>query len=49
VGGVSEEGGEGNILIEQVREGKNIYMWSFTIPILHQTLNYSVAKIEMNG
>ena len=30
-----EEGGQGNILIEQVREGRNIYIWVFTIPTLH--------------
>jgi len=47
MGGVCEESGEGNILIEQVSEGRNIYMWGFTIYTLHQTLPYSVVKIEM--
>jgi hypothetical protein len=40
-------GGEGNILIEKVREGRDIYMWGIPISSLHQTSAYYVVKIEI--
>jgi hypothetical protein len=47
MGGVCVESCEGNILIEQVGEMRNVYMWGFTIPTLHQTLAYYNVKFEM--
>jgi hypothetical protein len=42
--GVCVDSGEENILMGQVTEIRNIYIWGFTICIVHQTLAYYVVK-----
>jgi len=37
---------EGNVLIEQVREARNIYMWGFTIHTPNHALMINVLNIN---